>query len=215
MHITSYATTAQSRFQLVVKSNTVSLRHEHSSETLIIHNNPVYTQSILHLKYCFQQNFIFKNLIFENLIFRKFYQNLFDFILFYFILINFFFRKIYFYNEQCSFSDSGKIPSQTGSKQVECTKCTTYWPSCTPRPCPGHPAGGTPRTCCAPRACLLRACAARLQRVPACRAPAQRPPTARPPALPVPVRPLTLRPRAHAACAVPRALCLAQRPAQP
>ena len=37
-------------------------------------------QSILHLKYCFQQNFIFENFIFENFIFenfifRKFYFN--------------------------------------------------------------------------------------------------------------------------------------------
>ena len=39
-------------------------------------------QSILHLKYCFQQNFIFENFYFENFIFRKFYQILFDFILF-------------------------------------------------------------------------------------------------------------------------------------
>ena len=45
----------------------------------------MYTQSILHLKYCFQQNFIFKNFIFENFIFRKIYQNLFDLILFNFL----------------------------------------------------------------------------------------------------------------------------------
>ena len=100
MHIVSYATTAQSQFPMVVKYNTVSLRHKHSPETLIIHINQcihivlAFTgnarQSILHLKYCFQQNFIFKNFIFknfifknfifENFIFRKIYQNLFDFI---------------------------------------------------------------------------------------------------------------------------------------
>ena len=44
----------------------------------------MYTQSILHLKYCIQknfifENFIFENFIFENFIFRKFYQILFDF----------------------------------------------------------------------------------------------------------------------------------------
>ena len=82
---------------MVVKSNTVSLRHKHSLETLIIHitqcmrNVLAVTgnarQSILHLKHCFQQNFIFKNFIFENFIFQKFYQNLFDLILFYLNLI--------------------------------------------------------------------------------------------------------------------------------
>ena len=92
MHIISYATIAQSRFQMVVKSNTVSLRHKHSPETLITPNS-VYTQSILHLKYCFQQNFIFKNFIFEIFIFLKFYQILFYFILFLFNLINIFFLE--------------------------------------------------------------------------------------------------------------------------
>ena len=52
-------------------------------------------QSILHLKYCFQQNFIF-----ENFIFLKFCLILVDFILFLFNLINFFFEK--FRDEQCS-----------------------------------------------------------------------------------------------------------------
>ena len=108
MHIISYATTAQSPFQMVVESNTVSLRHKHSPETLFIHINQcirvvlalsgIARQSILHLKYCFQQNFIFKNFIFENFIFRKFYQNLFDFFLFYLNLINiFFFRNLFYF----------------------------------------------------------------------------------------------------------------------
>ena len=62
----------------------------------------------MHLNIVFQQNFIFKNFICENFIFRKFYQILFDFISFLFYLINFFFFQNLFYNEQCSFSDSGK-----------------------------------------------------------------------------------------------------------
>ena len=85
MLIVSYATTAQSQFPMVVKYNTVSLRHKHSPETLIIHINQCIhivlsftgnaRQSILHLKYCFQQKFYF---------FRKFFIILFYLILFYF-----------------------------------------------------------------------------------------------------------------------------------
>ena len=130
-----------------------------------------------------------------------------------------------FYNEQCSFSDSEKIPSQTESKQAECTKCTAHWPSCTPRPRPGRPAGRAPHACRAPRAYLPRARAARLQRVPACRAPLQRAfpasacrprpahplslraqcPRAPRPRAPRPRAPSSLSPssRAHVVCVVP------------
>ena len=99
---------------MVVKYNTVSLRHKHSPETLFIHITQcihiilAFTgsarQSILHLKYCFQQNFIFENFTSENFIFLKFFLILIDFILFLFNLINiiyyFFFGK--FCDEQCS-----------------------------------------------------------------------------------------------------------------
>ena len=71
-------------------SNSVSLRHKHRPEILFIHINQcicivlTFTgnarRSILHLKHCFQQNFIFKNFIFENFIFQKFCQILIDFI---------------------------------------------------------------------------------------------------------------------------------------
>ena len=54
--------------------NTISLRHKHSPETLIIHINQcihivlAFTgnarQSILHLKYCFQQKFYFRTFYF-------------------------------------------------------------------------------------------------------------------------------------------------------
>ena len=133
MHIIFYATTAQSRIQMVVKSNTVSLRHKHSPETLFIHINQcicivlalsgIARQSIFHLKYCFQQNFIFENFIFLKILFFK------NFIKFYFILFYFnkyFFFENFFYNEQCSFTDSGKIPSRKNrfENQVECTECT-------------------------------------------------------------------------------------------
>ena len=55
-------------------SNSVPLRHKHYPEILFIHINQCIhivlafidnaRQSILHLKYCFHQNFIFKNFIF-------------------------------------------------------------------------------------------------------------------------------------------------------
>ena len=171
----------------------------------------MYTQPILPLKYCFQKNFIFENFI-------KFYLIIFN-------LINIFFFENLFYNEQCSFSNSGKIPSQTGSKQAECTKCTARWPSCTPRPRPGRPDGRAPLACLprASSACLpaARAYCAPAQCPPAARAPLARAPArlARPaPQRPAPVRPLAPRPLTHAACAVPacRAPCLrALCPAQP
>ena len=60
--------------------NTVSLRHKHGPETLIIHVNQCIhivlafssnaRQSNLHLKYCFQQKFILENF---NFFFRNFY----------------------------------------------------------------------------------------------------------------------------------------------
>ena len=103
MHIIFYATTVQSRFQMVVKSNTVSLRHKHSPETLFIHINQcicivlalsgIARQSIFHLNYCFQKNFILEIFIFENFIFRKICLILFDFYLILFNLIICFFRK--------------------------------------------------------------------------------------------------------------------------
>ena len=124
-------------------------------------------RSILHLKHCFQQNFIFKNFIFENFIFRKFYQILFDFILFYLHLkyFLFFFFQNLFYNEQCSFSGSGTIPSQSESKigRVHSPK-----PACTPRP-RAQRLGHAPAAPC-------RAPAARLPRPAEPCAPARLPP---------------------------------------
>ena len=71
------------KFNGKLNLNTVSLRHKHSLDTLIIHINQCIhivlafsgngRQSILHLKYCFRQKFIYKNFIFEIFIFRKFY----------------------------------------------------------------------------------------------------------------------------------------------
>ena len=110
MHIISYATTAQLRFQLVVKSNTMSLRHNHSPETLIIH----LTQCIRNQFHV--QNIVFNEILFSKIIFLKilFFKN---FIKIYLIFISFYLNLKYFflnlfYNEQCSFSDSGKIPSR-------------------------------------------------------------------------------------------------------
>ena len=70
MHIVSYATTAQSRFQMVVKYKTVSLRHKHNPETLFIHITQcihivlAFTsnarQLIIHLKHFYQQKFYFQ-----------------------------------------------------------------------------------------------------------------------------------------------------------
>ena len=124
MHIISYATTAQSPFQMVVKSKTVSLRHNHSPETLLIH-----------ITQCIFNQFRVKNIVFNEILFSKilFLKILFfkNFIKFYFILFFlikfkiFFFPKNLFYNEQCSFSDS---VSQTGPKtESKCTKTQT-WP---------------------------------------------------------------------------------------
>ena len=73
---------------MAVNLNTVSRRHKHSPETLIIHINQcihlvlAFTsnarQLTIHLKHTF---FFFKNFIFENFIFRKFCLILFDLIL--------------------------------------------------------------------------------------------------------------------------------------
>ena len=45
-------------------------------------------------------------------------------------------------HEQCPKIDSETVLSQTGSKQPECTECTSCWPSSTPKPpsrsCPKH-----------------------------------------------------------------------------
>ena len=96
MHIISYATIAQSQFPMVVKYNTVSLRHKHSPEILFIHINQcihivlAFTsnarQLIIHLKHFYQQKFHF---FFEN--FVSFYS-----ILFYLIFQIFFFRNLLF-----------------------------------------------------------------------------------------------------------------------
>ena len=183
MHIISYATTAQSPFQMVVKSNTVSLRHNHSPETLIIH-----------LTQCIRNHFAFKilfstKLYFQIFIFRKFYQNLFDFILFLFNLINIFFFETLFYNEQCSFSDSKK---KNESKRIENRpSAPSAQPKASPRAWAARPA---PR----PRACRVRA--ARL----ACRCRLPRVHARLPPSLPRALHARLLRPA--------RACCLAQLP---
>ena len=69
----------------------------------------------MQLKHYFQKKLFSKISIFQNFIFRKFCLILVDFILFLFNLINFFFQKL-FCNEQCSFSDSGTVLSQTEPK---------------------------------------------------------------------------------------------------
>ena len=84
MHIISYPTIAQSQFPMVVKYNTVSLRHKHSPETLFIHINQcihivlAFTsnarQLIIHLQHFYQQKFHF--------FFRKFCLILLKFFLF-------------------------------------------------------------------------------------------------------------------------------------
>ena len=96
----------------------------------------MYTQSILHLKYCFRRNFIFENFIFENFIFRKFYQNLFDFISFYLNLIlkiskNFVMNSVH---EPGSNGDSKTSPSRKNQvkNQAKCTSTKTG-PTGTPR----------------------------------------------------------------------------------
>ena len=84
MHIISYPTIAQSQFSMVVKYNTVSLRHKHSPETLFIHINQcihivlAFTSNarklIIHLQHFYQQKFHF--------FFRKFCLILLKFFLF-------------------------------------------------------------------------------------------------------------------------------------
>ena len=101
MHIISYATIAQSQFPMVVKYNTVSLRHKHSPETLFKHINQcihivlAFTsnarQLIIHLKhFFFQQKFHFLKVSF-------FFSRKFCLILLTFILFEFFFKKNYFF----------------------------------------------------------------------------------------------------------------------
>ena len=51
-------------------------------------------------------------------------------------------------HEQCPKIDSGIVPSQTGSKEAECTECTAL---ASPRAQAAHPAH-RPRAHCAPRA---------------------------------------------------------------
>ena len=96
MHIIYYATTTQSPFQMVVKSNTVSLRHNHSPETLIIHvtqciRNQFRVQNIVFNKILFSKILFLKILFFENFI--KIYLILFEFNKYYFIL----FVRIFFF----------------------------------------------------------------------------------------------------------------------
>ena len=84
---------------MVVKYNTVSLRHKHSPETLFVRINQCIhivlafignaRESIMPLKYFYQQTLFLKILFY----FSKFCLNLFDFILFLFNLINFFLKK--------------------------------------------------------------------------------------------------------------------------
>ena len=78
---TSHLHSLNDKFNL----NTVSPRHKHSPETLLIHINQCIhivfafsgnaRQLILYLKYCFQQKFIFENFIFENFTFAKILSN--------------------------------------------------------------------------------------------------------------------------------------------
>ena len=134
MHIISYTTTTQSPFQMVFKSNTVSLRHNHSPETLIIHitqciRNHFAFKILFSTKFYFQNFYFFEKIFFfENFI--KIYLILFEFNKF------FFFEKILFYNERCSFGDSGKKTSQNGSKmgRVHCPR-RAQRPAARPTPC--------------------------------------------------------------------------------
>ena len=188
MHIISYATTAQSPFQMVVKSNTVSLRHNHSPETLIIH----ITQCIRNhfaFKILFSTKFYFQKFyLFENFIFRKFYQNLFDFIRFYLILFEF--NKYFSFSKKFYFTMNGvhvvtQEKKTNESKRIENGPSA---PSALPKARPGAQAARAPRA----------------QRLPAARPAPCRAPSALPPAcacaqLPrTPTRPL--RSRATAAC---------------
>ena len=174
MHIIFYATTAQSRIQMVVKSNTVSLRHKHSPETLFIHINQcicivlalsgIARQSIFHLKYCFQQNFIFENFIFLKIYFSKILSN---FILFYFILINIFFSKISFTMNSVHLLTQEKYRVEKTGLKIKSS--AQSWPARAPRaqaarlppsqPCPACSA--RVRTCCHLPAACAPACRAR------------------------------------------------------
>ena len=153
MHIISYATTAQSPFQMVVKSNTVSLRHNHSPETLIIHitqciRNHFAFKILFSTKFYFQKFYFLKILFFKNFI--KIYLILFEF-------NNFFFEKILFYNERCSFGDSGKKTSQNGSKMGRVHRVHCPRPAQAPRP-PARPKHARlSRAPCTPSTHALRA----------------------------------------------------------
>ena len=155
MHIISYATTAQSPFQMVVKSNIVSLRHNHSPETLIIHitqciHNHFAFKILFSTKFYFQKILFLKILFFEICI--KIYLILFEFNKF------FFSKKILFYNEQCSFGDSGKKMSQNRSKMGRVHRVHCQRPAQAPRPrAPRAPSTCLPHVPRAPSACLPRA----------------------------------------------------------
>ena len=78
-------------------------------------------------------------------------------------------------HEQCPKIDSRTVLSQTGSKQAECTKCTTCWPTSTPMPRALPRLHATPAR---PSACPASACRARPARPPAASAPRARLPCA-------------------------------------
>ena len=105
-------------------------------------------------------------------------------------------------HEQCPKIDSGTVLSQTGSKQVECTKCTAHSPTARPGRAP----------CRAPRlpTARPRACVPRL------RAPAPVPPSARALSASCAARPCAQRPASPRAqrptCCSPDC---AQRPTAP
>ena len=108
-------------------------------------------------------------------------------------MLFFFFEKNLFYNEQCSFGDSGKKKKRvkTDRKWAECTECTAQ--------------GKLARPGRAPAARLPRPCCARPTRLPPSR-PAARPRTlAQPTASPAAARQGAPAPRARAL----------QRPARP
>ena len=156
MHIFCYATTAQSPFQMVVKSNTVSLRHNHSPETLIIHTtqcirNHFAFKILFSTKFYFQKFYFFlKILFFENFI--KIYL---IFILFYLNLINIFFfsKKFYFTMNSVHLVTQEKKRVKTDRKWAECTECTARGQPRRPGRAP------TPAAPCRARACRPAACA--------------------------------------------------------
>ena len=197
-----YATTMQSRFQKVVKSNIVSLRHKHSPETLFIHTNqcigivlaftvvqgnPFCIKIIVFNKIVFSKILFLKILFFENFI--KFYL-----ILFYFNKF-FFFRKIYFIMNSVHLLTQEKYRVEKIGLKIKSSAPSAHsWPVRAPRPRAQHPGR-------APAVPLLRT------------------PRAPLPALfaPAPVRsPTHARPaccRAHARSSTPRACAhAAQRP---